>query len=236
MNKVDILAIGAHADDVEIGMGGTLAKMAAKGKNIVICDLTQADLSSNGSIALRKDEANRAGNILGINRRVTLDLPDRGLYMNEVNIQKIVDVIRKFKPQLVFAPYSIDRHPDHGNASKLIREAVFSSGIHKYKSKESLEAHRPKALYYYMINGFHKPDFMVTIDDYMETKIRSLEAYQSQFTKGDKGIETPLTNGYIEVIQARERLFGKEVNAVYAEGFKTETPIVLERDFLGEEE
>ncbi|WP_335869696.1 bacillithiol biosynthesis deacetylase BshB1 [Bacillus sp. 2205SS5-2] len=232
--RTDILAFGAHADDVEIGMGGTIAKLAARGKKVVICDLTKASYSSNGTVSLRMEEAKNAANILGVTERRTLDLPDRGLYMKEENIEKIVAIIRAYAPKLVFAPFAVDRHPDHGNASRLVREATFSAGIHKFMAETQDSAHRPKALHYYMINGFHQPDFFVEIDKFMEKKICSLKAYESQFTRGDNGVETPLTNGYIDGVMARERVFGKETGFLYAEGFKTEKAIVLDQDLLGE--
>jgi bacillithiol biosynthesis deacetylase BshB1 len=130
-----ILAFGAHADDVEIGMGGSIAKLAAHGKRIGICDLTDADLSSNGTIELRKQEAKKAAEILGVTERLSLGLPDRGLLLREEFIREIASVIRRFRPQIVFAPYFEDRHPDHGNCARLVEEAVFSAGIRNTKQR-----------------------------------------------------------------------------------------------------
>ncbi|KML01483.1 bacillithiol biosynthesis deacetylase BshB1 [Rossellomorea marisflavi] len=228
---VDILAFGAHADDVEIGMGGTIAKYAEKGKRIVICDLTHAELSSNGTVELRLEEARKAADILGASERITLDIPDRGIYINENHLKKVVEVIRTYRPNVIFAPYEKDRHPDHGNASRLITEAYFSSGIRKFHRE--LDAHKPQHLYYYMINGFHRPDFMVNIEGYMDKKVDSLRAYTSQFIQAS-GVATPLTKGYIESVEARETMMGKEVGSLHAEGFFTHTPITLHHDLLGE--
>ena len=230
---VDILAFGAHADDVEIGMGGTLAKYAQMGKKILICDLTKAEMSSNGSVDRRMEEANLAAEILGV-QRLSLNLPDRGLYMKDEYIKEIIPIIRKYKPKLVFAPYVVDRHPDHGNAARLVEEAVFSAGVRKVMENESLGAHHVKNLYYYMINGFHKPDFVIDITEYMDKKIDSLNAYQSQFIKNDRTVDTPLVNGYIETVEARERMFGKEVGVNYAEGFMSKKPLLLHYDLIGE--
>ncbi len=230
--QVDILAFGAHSDDVEIGMGGTLAKYASEGKRIVICDITEAELSSNGTVPLRKEEALKAAQLLGAYKRETLDVPDRGIYISEENIEKVVNVIRKYKPKAIFAPFEQDRHPDHGNASRLIKEAFFSAGIRKYKS--SIPAHKAGHLYFYMINGFHKPQFVVDIEPYMKTKIRSLEAYSSQFTQGSDGVSTPLTEGYVEAVEARERMMGKEAGLRYAEGFFSYNSLILHHDLLGE--
>lgn len=235
-NKLDILAFGAHADDVEIGMGGTIAKYAAQGKKIGICDLTAAELSSNGTVGIRGKEANEAGRILGISVRENLHLPDRGLFLTEESIRQVASIIRKYRPQIIFAPYSIDRHPDHGNCSKIVEEAFFSAGIRKYITMDEYPPHRPSQIYFYMINGFHKPDFVIDITDYMDKKIASLNAYQSQFQKTAESFDTPLVNGYIETVEAREKLFGKEVGVKYAEGFKVKAPLVLNRDLLGETE
>ncbi|WP_340371649.1 bacillithiol biosynthesis deacetylase BshB1 [Peribacillus sp. FSL E2-0218] len=232
-SNIDILAFGAHADDVEIGMGGTIAKYVQQGKHIVICDLTKAEMSSNGSISLRQKEAKKAADILGV-ERISLDLPDRGLYMKAEYINQIITVIRRYKPALVFAPFSADRHPDHGNCAKLVEEAVFSAGVRKYMEEGSSDYHRVKNMYYYMINGFHKPDFVVDITSTLPTKLDSLRAYASQFDKTDGAEDTPLVNGYIETVEARERMFGKEVGVGYAEGFMTKKPLLIDADLLGD--
>ncbi|QQZ11046.1 bacillithiol biosynthesis deacetylase BshB1 [Heyndrickxia vini] len=231
--KIDILAFGAHADDVEIGMGASIAKWSSEGKSVVICDLTEAELSSNGTVANRKKEAIDAANLLGVKERVSLTIPDRGLYINNDHIQKVVEIIRTYKPSIIFAPYFEDRHPDHGNCAYLVKEAVFSAGIRKFTTG-LLEAHKAKNLYYYMINGFHKPDFVIDITSFMEHKVASLNAYQSQFVQMDNGVKTPLTEGYIESVKARERMFGKEVGVTYGEGFKVTKPLLLNMDVLGE--
>jgi N-acetylglucosamine malate deacetylase 1 len=229
-----ILAFGAHADDVEIGMGGSIAKLAANGKGVGICDLTDADLSSNGTIELRKQEAKKAAEILGVTKRLSLGLPDRGLLLNEEFIREIASVIRRYQPQIVFAPYYEDRHPDHGNCARLVEEAVFSAGIRKYVTKNGEEPHKVPRLYFYMINGFHKPDFSIDISNTMEQKIAALRAYKSQFEQTEDSVETPLVNGYIETVEARERLFGQQVGVKFAEGFKSKVPILLFRDLIGD--
>ncbi|TYR79928.1 bacillithiol biosynthesis deacetylase BshB1 [Priestia megaterium] len=233
IEKIDVLAFGAHADDVEIGMGGTLAKMAEQGLKVVICDLTQAELSSNGTVELRKEEAKQAASVLGIHDRIDLHMPDRGLFMKVEYINKIVSIIRTYQPKLVFAPYFDDRHPDHGNCARLVEEAAFSAAVKKYKDSHHLEAHRLSALYFYMINGFHKPDFVVDVSHTFHKKIASLQAYKSQFLKTEETVETPLVNGYIETVESRERLFGKEVGVQYAEGFLSKKPLLIYDDLVG---
>ena len=179
--EIDILAFGAHADDVEIGMGGTIAKFAASGKRIVICDLTQAEMSSNGTIHTRMEEAKNAGEALGIMHRINAYLPDRGLLLKEEYISRIASIIRIYQPKLIFVPYEIDRHPDHGNCAKLVEEACFSAGVRKFIDERDQQPHRVENIYYYMINGFHKPDFAVDVTAFIEAKTEGLKAYKSQF-------------------------------------------------------
>ncbi|ENQ3077785.1 bacillithiol biosynthesis deacetylase BshB1 [Bacillus cereus] len=231
MNGLHILAFGAHADDVEIGMAGTIAKYTKQGYEVGICDLTEANLSSNGTVELRKQEALKAARVLGVQERLNLAIPDRGLYMKEEYIQEIVKIIRTYKPQLVFVPFYEDRHPDHANCAKLVEEAIFSAGIRKYMPE--IAPHRVQSLYFYMINGFHKPDFCIDISSYISDKVAALEAYESQFTKGPDGVITPLTEGYVETVVAREKMFGKEVGVKYAEGFMSKKSILLDEDLIG---
>lgn len=232
--SLHILAFGAHADDVEIGMGGTIAKLASEGKKIAICDLTDVDLSSNGTVELRKKEAEIAAAILGVTERTSLGLPDRGLYLQDKYIRKIASVIRQYQPQIIFAPYFEDRHPDHGNCARLVEEAVFSAGIRNYETEKKQTPHKAARVYFYMINGFHKPDFTVDISGFIDQKLSALRAYKSQFEPTEQSYETPLVNGYIETVESRERLFGKQVGVEYAEGFISKIPILLSRDLVGE--
>ncbi len=231
---LEVLAFGAHADDVEIGMAGTIAKFTSEGKRVGICDLTDADLSSNGNVELRKLEAAKAAEVLKVSCRTSLGFPDRGLFLKEENIREIARVIRKNKPQIVFAPYFEDRHPDHGNCASLVEEAVFSAGIRKYVTEGNEPAHRVERVYFYMINGFHKPDFVIDISQYIDKKLQALREYKSQFQQTEETYNTPLVNGYIETVEARERMFGKLVGVTFAEGFKTKVPILLNRDLIGE--
>lgn len=232
--KLDLLAFGAHPDDVEIGMGATLAKYAAEGYRVGICDLTKAELSSNGTVAIRQEEAKKAADILGLAERIQLDFPDRGLtrVMSE-QLAELVSIIRKYEPTLVFSPYHVDRHPDHGACTELVKEAVFNAGIRKYRCKLDLPAFRPNNVHYYFINGYEHPDFVIPVSEFMEKKKQALLAYQSQFVKSEQSVETPLTNGYIPVIEARERLFGKDVGVEYAEGFMTSKTMVVSDLFAG---
>ncbi|WP_456278567.1 bacillithiol biosynthesis deacetylase BshB1 [Bacillus sp. AK128] len=232
--KLEILAFGAHADDVEIGMAGTIAKYTNKDLRVGICDLTEAELSSNGTVSLRHQEAKRAAEILGVTYRENLKLPDRGLFPTQEFIRKIAFIIRKYRPISIFVPYPIDRHPDHGQCASLVEEAVFSAGIQKYEVKDNLPAHKVSNFFYYFINGFHAPTFLIDVSDTMETKIESLKAYESQFIKTAGSVETPLVNGYIDTVINRERLYGQEAGVKYAEGFISKKPFLLEEGLLGE--
>ncbi|WP_347549872.1 bacillithiol biosynthesis deacetylase BshB1 [Pseudalkalibacillus hwajinpoensis] len=230
---LDVLAFGAHADDVEIGMGGSLKKMAEEGKQTGICDLTEAELSSNGTIFIRHHEARTASDLLSVTTRFNLGLPDRGLKITDEAVAAIVKVIRRTKPLAVFVPYSEDRHPDHGHAARLVEEAVFSAGIRKFRP-ELGDAHKVSQLYYYFINGFHKPQFTINISKQIEAKKQALEAYRSQFSLSSGSVETPLTNGYVDRVICREYLYGKESGVEYAEGFIAKNLLCMEEIPLGE--
>lgn len=230
---LDILAFGAHPDDVEIGMAGTLAKYKEKGLRIGICDLTLAELSSNGTVEIRQKEAKLAGEILGLDARIQLDLPDRGLSLTEAHIKEVVSVIRKYKPKVVFAPYWEDRHPDHGNCTKIVEEAAFSSGIRKYNVEDDLEPHKVQNIFFYMINGMHQAQFYIDITNHVEKKTNALLAYESQFEVGNNGVVTPLTNGYVDSVISREKVYGKQIGSVYAEGFFAKGPLIVNNDLIG---
>ncbi|QKS71117.1 bacillithiol biosynthesis deacetylase BshB1 [Paenalkalicoccus suaedae] len=219
MSHTDILAVGAHPDDVEIGMGGTLYKY--RDKKTMIVHLTQAELSSNGTVATRLEESKRACDILNVDKTTTLTFPDRGLYtQRDKVIDELVKIIRETKPRFLFAPSKIDRHPDHGMCAELVAEAFFNSGIKRFKP-ELGDAFRPKALYFYQINGLHTPDFTIDISKSLEKKQEALEAFKSQFESTSTSTQTPLNNGYVEDVLARDKLIGRNSGVLYAEGFLT---------------
>lgn len=228
MDQFDILAFGAHPDDVEIGMAATLAKYTAMGYTVGICNLTRAELSSNGTVEIRQIEADTSAAILGISKRIQLDLADRGLSsLNQEELAKVTSVIRRFRPTLVFAPGSPDRHPDHAHAGEIIREAVFNAGIHKYQCEEQRPAHKVTAFYTYFINGVGNPDFMIDITEWTEVKRKALSAYESQFQTSKETVATPLTADYIETVMSRDKLFGSQVGVGSAEGFCTAKPLLI---------
>ncbi|GAE25051.1 LmbE-related protein [Halalkalibacter wakoensis JCM 9140] len=236
MTSLDILAFGAHPDDVEIGMGATLTKYAGLGYKVGICDLTMAEYSSNGTVETRQEEAKRAGEILRLSKRVQLSLSDRGLqYVTKEELAEVVSVIRTYRPKIIFSPYTVDRHPDHSACTNVVVEAAFNAGIKRYDCAKRLAAFRPNQHHMYFINGYDRPDFVVDVSNEYHTKLKSLEAYESQFTSSVDSVETPLTNGYIATVESRERLFGKEVGVKFAEGFKTTKPLLIPNMLEGKE-
>jgi N-acetylglucosamine malate deacetylase 1 len=221
--KLDFLVFGAHADDAEIGMGGTIAKHAEAGVRIGICDLTLAEMSSNGTVEGRRREAEEAAKALKLAARSNLELPDRGLALEEEHIRRIVAEIRLHRPRIVFAPYWEDRHPDHIACSRLVQEAVFNAKLRKYMPE--LPAHTVEETYFYFINDTVNPDVMVDVSGVYEMKRAALRAYRSQFeTSGADVVRTPLNQGYLERVEARDSLLGQKRFIAYAEGFMTKLP------------
>ncbi|WP_379129275.1 bacillithiol biosynthesis deacetylase BshB1 [Paenibacillus sp. sgz500958] len=226
--KLDILVFGAHADDAEIGMAGTIAKHSASGYKVGICDLTAAEMSSNGTVEGRKEEARLAAEVLGVAMRSNLGLPDRGLYLTEQHLAAVTAEIRKAAPAIVFAPYWEDRHPDHIACSKLVEEAVFNAKLRKYMPE--LPAIPAPQLYFYFINDLGRTDLIVDVSQYYDIKEKSLLCYRSQFQKspGEDFVSTPLNDGYIERVRARDSLLGQRKLIPYAEGFATKLPHVVD--------
>ncbi|MCD8510710.1 MAG: bacillithiol biosynthesis deacetylase BshB1 [Bacillus sp. (in: Bacteria)] len=232
--RLDILAVGAHPDDVEIGMGGTLARYGSLGFQTAIVNLTKAELSSNGTVERRQSEAEKAAKVLGISKRIQWSYPDRELLNNKKEcIESLVEVIRQYRPRLVFAPYYKDRHPDHGHCHEIVKEAVFSAGIKRFLPNLPWDAYRPESLYYYQINGMIEPDFIVDISGFMETKLKALACFASQFQLGEGEVDTPLNDGFLQRLEGREKIIGNESGVEYGEGFRSEKPLLI--SLLGEE-
>lgn len=224
---LDILIMGAHPDDAEIGMGATIAKHTKAGYRVGICDLTYAEMSSNGTVETRQAEAAAASQALGLTLRTNLGLPDRGLFINPAYIEAITLEIRRHRPSIVFAPYWMDRHPDHVACSQLVQEAVFNAKLRKYAPEAGLEAVTVAQLYFYFINDVYEADLIVDVTDHYEQKQQSLLAYGTQFmpARNDNSfVATPLNQGYLERIEARDRLFGQKCGVPYGEGFVSKLP------------
>lgn len=225
--KLDILAFGAHPDDVELGCGGTIAKEIALGKKVGIIDLTRGELGTRGSVAIRNQEAAVAAKILGVSIRENLDMRD-GFFVNDEPHQlEIIKMIRKYKPEIVLCNAIDDRHIDHGKGSKLVSDACFLSGLVKIVTKingELQEAWRPKIVYHYIQWKDITPDFVVDISGYNDKRIASILAYSSQFYNANSNEpETPIaTKNFLESLNYRAQNFGRLIGTDYAEGFTTE--------------
>ena len=225
--KVDILAIGAHPDDVELGCGGTLAKLISEGKKVAIVDLTQGELGTRGTNVTRAQEAASASEILGISARENLKMKD-GFILNSEEYQiQIVKMIRKYQPEIVLANAVDDRHPDHAKAAKLVSDACFLSGLVKIETEldgENQKQWRPKQVFHYIQWKHITPDFVIDISDFMEKKIEACLAYKTQFYDPDsKEPMTPIaTKDCLESLTYRAQDLGRLSGVEFAEGFTTE--------------
>ncbi|MEY9093096.1 bacillithiol biosynthesis deacetylase BshB1 [Paenibacillus sp. RC84] len=230
MQTVDILVFGAHADDAEIGMAGTILKHTRAGYTVGLCDLTRSEMSSNGTPDNRLEEANKAAEAMGIVLRSNLGLPDRGLSAGSKDqIDAITKEIRLRKPRIVFAPYWEDRHPDHIACSHLVQEAVFNAKLRRYLPET--EAFQVESLFFYFINDTIDPDIVVDVSDAYPGKKEVLQAYRSQFSPpqvGEDIVLTPLNQNYVERVEARDALLGQKRMMAYAEGFMSKLPVALQ--------
>lgn len=235
--KVDVLAIGAHPDDVELGCGGTIAMLIAQGKKVAIVDLTQGELGTRGTAETRKEEAQAASEMLGIAHRINLGLPDGFLENKREYLLKIVEIIRYFQPEIVLANAIVDRHPDHQKGAKLVSDACFLSGLLKietsYKGKNQM-AWRPAHIFNYIQWKDIEPDFVVDISDFMEVKVQACLAYKTQFydPESTEPITPIATKDFLESLTYRAQNLGRQSGCEYAEGFTSNKLIAL-KNFEG---
>lgn len=225
---LDLLAIGPHPDDVELGMGGTLARQNAAGYRTAILDLTRGEMGSNGTPSQRVAEGEAAARILGCAWRSNLSLPDRGLDPRDPDqLLRLVNAIRAAQPRVVAVNWGVDRHPDHRSACQLVEEALFTAGLRRYETE--LEAHRPERLFYYFINDEQEPSFYVDITSHFRIKFESLFAHASQFQREPADVETRLNRkaGLPYLVESRDRLFGAKAGVEYAEGFLVRQPLLV---------
>ncbi|MDP4262955.1 MAG: bacillithiol biosynthesis deacetylase BshB1 [Bacteroidota bacterium] len=231
--KLDILAIGVHPDDVELGCSGTLINEIKKGKKAGIVDLTQGELSTRGTVETRYQESANAAMIIGALVRENLKMRDGFFRNDEAHQLQVIETIRKYQPEIVIGNILDDRHPDHGRAGHLISDACFLSGLAKIETKDksgiTQSKWRPKYYLQYMQDWYHEPDLLIDISNVFEQRMKSIEAYGTQFhtSAGDAGgpqtyISTP---DFLESVIARARMLGKRIGVKYAEGFITEKKI-----------
>lgn len=222
--KIDIMAIAAHPDDVELSCAGVLLVEKKKGKKTGIIDLTKGELGTRGTAETRKQEAEDAAAILGVDVRENLGLRDGFFQNTETDQLKVIEAIRKYQPEIVLCNAPEDRHPDHGRAAALISDACFLSGLRKVETQldgEAQEAWRPKYVLHFIQDRFLQPDFVVDISDVMDTKVESIKAYKTQFhnpalNEPQTYISTP---DFLESIIYRAKMMGKMIGVKYAEGF-----------------
>ena len=221
-NKLDVLAFGAHPDDVELGCGGALARMIRFGYNVGICDLTRGEMGTRGTPELREKEAQEAARLLGVKLRLNLNLPD-GNIPDQVP-RTLVEVIRRLTPQIVFAPYWEDRHPDHGRASRLVTEGCFKAGLGNYEA--DYEPYRPPWIFYYMQHFEFEPSFVVDISEEFDRKMSAVKAFRSQTHSSEyKGAseepETLISSEYfLTLVETRARYYGSLTGVTFGEPFR----------------
>ena len=230
--KLDILAFGAHPDDVELACAGTILKEVSLGKKVGIIDLTRGELGTRGSAEIRDQEANAAAKILGVVARENLEMRD-GFFTNDEKHQlEIIKMIRKYQPEIVLCNAIDDRHIDHGKGSKLVSDACFLSGLMKIETQldgKRQNAWRPKIVYHYIQWKNIKPDFVVDITGFTDKKIESILAYGSQFyDPNSKEPESPISSkNFLESLNYRSRDFGRLVGVEHAEGFTAERYLAI---------
>jgi N-acetylglucosamine malate deacetylase 1 len=226
-SPVDLLVFGPHPDDIEIGLGGSVALHAALRFTVGLCDLTRGELGSNGTADEREAEAEEARRVLGAEWRVNLRWPDGGISGSDEQIRDVVGLIRRSRPHTVALPYWNDRHPDHRAASDVVARATFKSGLRRF-APEAGEAWRPDWVCYYFINDSVPASFGVDVSAHYETKRRALACHRSQFTAAAAGsVSTRLTAPqFQQLIESRDAHLGALVGVAYAEA------IVLREPFL----
>ncbi|HRG87870.1 MAG TPA: bacillithiol biosynthesis deacetylase BshB1 [Chitinophagales bacterium] len=224
--KLDILAIGVHPDDVELGCAGTLMKQIDQGYTVGIVDLTKGELGTRGTVATRKKEALDASKIMGVQVRENLGFKDGFFANDEKHQRELIKIIRKYQPSVVISNAKYDRHPDHGRSAQLTYDACFLAGLSKVETSlngKKQPAYRPKALYHYIQAIHAEPDFVVDITNYFERKLEAIHAYKTQFYDPKSKEKNTFISSpeFLEFVRARASHFGVPIGVRYAEGFTT---------------
>ena len=225
--KLDILAIGAHPDDVELGCGATIAKEISLGKKVGILDLTKGELGTRGSVEIREKEAFKAAKILGVSIRENLGFAD-GFFVNDKEHQlKIIEIIRQYQPDIVLCNAKEDRHIDHSKGSQLVSDACFLSGLRKVETENNgvrQNAWRPKHVYHYIQWKNSEPDFVVDVSGFINAKLEAVKAYSSQFyDKNSKEPSSPISSkNFLNSVAYRAQDLGRLIGTDHAEGFNVE--------------
>jgi N-acetylglucosamine malate deacetylase 1 len=231
--KLDVLAIGVHPDDVELGCSGTLINEIKRGKKAGVVDLTQGELSTRGNVESRYAEATKAAIIMGVHTRENLKMRDGFFRNDEAHQLQLISAIRKYQPEIVLANVLDDRHPDHGRAGHLIADASYLSGLVMIETQDEngkpQERWRPKYILHYLQDWYHEPNLLIDISDVFDQRMEAIRAYHSQFytdNSESEGLQTYIsTPDFLESVVARARMLGKRIGVRYAEGFITEKKI-----------
>lgn len=232
--QADVVVVAAHPDDAELCCGGTIVKLVKEGRSVVVADCTRGELGTRGTPETRREEAEKAGAVMNIAGRVNLGMKDGSIEVNEENILKLIQVFRRYRPALVLMPGPRDRHIDHEDVHRLVRKAVFQSGLPKVETAwegKPQQVWRPSRMLCYLQSYEFPIDFYVDITDEFEAKIEAVRAYSTQFYVPDSGVEAPETfisrPEFMEFIEARARYFGEKIGVRYAEAFATIEPLGL---------
>ncbi|MET0635063.1 MAG: bacillithiol biosynthesis deacetylase BshB1 [Chitinophagaceae bacterium] len=234
--KLDILAIGVHPDDIELGCSGTLIQEIKRGKQVGIVDLTQGELGSRGTIETRMQEAADAALIMGAVVRENLKMRDGFFANDETHQLQLIRIIRKYQPEIIIGNILNDRHPDHGRAGRLISDACFLSGLLKIETVDEQgkpqPKWRPKYLFQYLQDWYHEPDLLIDISDSFDQRMEAIRAYTTQFHTAKEGSnEGPVTYistpDFLDSVTARARILGRRIGVRYAEGFVSDKQIGL---------
>jgi bacillithiol biosynthesis deacetylase BshB1 len=224
---VDLLVFGPHPDDIEIGLGGTVARHVALGRAVGLCDLTAGELGTNGTVDERLAEAEAARAVLGAAWRVNLGWPDRGIGSAASHVRDAAALVRQARPRVVALPHWTDRHPDHVAASQVLTEAVFTSGLRKVDAGGP--AWRPDSVCYYFINNWDTASLVIDVSEYYDVKRRALDCYASQFRAGAPGAAPTRLNSprFAQLIESRDAIFGAIAGVAFAEALVVKDPILL---------
>lgn len=230
--KLDVLAFGAHPDDVELSCSGTLLKLKEEGSKVGVVDLTMGELGTRGTVDTRKKESDSSSKILNIDVRENLDLGDGWFENNQENKLKVIQAIRKYQPTIIFANAIDDRHPDHPRAAKLLDEAFFLSGLKKIETQDNgitQDIWRPKHLFHYIQYRYIKPDFVVDVTPYYETKMNAILSFKSQFYEPGKKSDTLISSKkFLDFIKGRSHEMGSSIQVEHGEGFTSAVPLQID--------
>ena len=226
IEPVDLLVFGPHPDDIEIGLGASVARHASLGFRVGLCDLTAGEMGSNGTVEERLQEAEAARAVLGASWRVNLRWPDRAIGSRPEHVKSAAEMVRRARPRAVALPYWSDRHPDHAAASQVLTEAVFNSGLRRYDADGA--AWKPEWVCYYFINDAAPPSFVIDVSEHYEIKRRALACHVTQFRPAQPdAVATRLTaSTFQQLVESRDAQFGALAGVAYAEGLVVKEPVV----------